>query len=39
MTWAYINAMEKKSWLMMVVPLGMLVLVALLMHYLGVVPD
>jgi hypothetical protein len=31
--------MPKKSWLMMVVPLGMLVLVALLMHYLGVVPD
>jgi hypothetical protein len=30
---------SKHSWVWLALPLGLLVLVALMMHYLGVIPD
>jgi hypothetical protein len=30
---------SKRNWVLLALPIGMLVLIALLMHYLGVVPD
>jgi hypothetical protein len=30
---------SKRNWVLLILPVGMLILVALMMHYLGVIPD